>query len=301
MSLNNIFKVMKTDGLVVKPLEKYLLGLNTLDNDRAINVNAPSQLGGCCRSNFYSRMKYPRDCLIDPRTRRIFNNGDYVHIRLQQYLEGAGLLLMREVPLIDTELNIQGHTDGFLNLDKVKNAHKIKDLKILEIKSINDNAFSKLKDAKEEHKIQGTTYLYCTERRRQYLRTKYKSEEEFKKSSLHRMIRFKNRFSYLKGGHKHTKAEKITLQVKLCLKADNILFHTVNPITDVVFLYEDKNNQELKEFLVSRNEETVDYIKNYAKKLNAYCNNKELPPREGTSKSCNDCRWCNYRNTCWVV
>ena len=40
---------------------------------------------------------------------------------------------------------------------------------ILEIKSINDNQFSQLRDAKEEHKRQGLIYLYCAEERRKYL------------------------------------------------------------------------------------------------------------------------------------
>ena len=40
---------------------------------------------------------------------------------------------------------------------------------------------------------------------------------------------------------------------KNCVYLDNILFHTDVPITKVVFLYENKNNQELKEFVVERN------------------------------------------------
>ena len=35
--------------------------------------------------------------------------------------------------------------------------------------------------------------------------------------------------------------------------------------------------------------------------LNECCETGEVPEREGTSKSCNTCRWCNYKNTCWVV
>ena len=96
---------------------------------------------------------------------------------------------------------------------------------------------------------------------------------------------------------------KIRNEVMLNMLADNILFYTKKPITKVVFLYENKNNQELKEFVVERNMSTepilTEVLEDYDY-LNKCCRDDNVPPREGTSKSCNTCRWCNYRNTCYI-
>ena len=107
----------------------------------------------------------------------------------------------------------------------------------------------------------------------------------------------------MKGGRKYTREQKIKNEVMLNMLADNILFYTDKPITKVVFLYENKNNQELKEFTVERNMTTEPILSEVLKDydyLNECCREKKLPPREGTSKSCNVCRWCSYKNECYI-
>ena len=51
MSLSSLFNSMKQEGYVVKPLEFYLEKQANQDNDRAVDVNAPSQAGKCLRHN----------------------------------------------------------------------------------------------------------------------------------------------------------------------------------------------------------------------------------------------------------
>lgn len=296
MALKDMFNAMKKEGLVTAPLDRYLFEQANKPNDRAVNVNAPSQAGKCNRANYYMRKQYDHDGGIDPRTQRIFDNGTYTHERLQSYLIDAGLLHMDEVPLINDEYNIQGHTDGFLNFTD--------EVAILEIKSINDNQFSQLKDAKDEHKCQGLIYLFCAEERRKWLHEHYTTPEEFNASYGERYKFFEAHYQYMKGGSKYTREQKITNEVMLNMLSDNILFYTDKPITKVVFLYEDKNNQELKEFVVERNmltEPILEEVLLRYKKLNECCETDTIPPREGTSKSCQMCRWCNYKNECYVV
>lgn len=290
--LKNLYNSIKKEGYIIKDLDQYLISLNAKDNDRALNVNAPSQAGGCMRANFYARTGVQPDGSIDPRARRIFNNGDHVHIRLQEYLEKCGKLLMDEVPLINEEYNIQGHTDGFLKLNAF-------DVGILEIKSINDNGFTQLKDAKEEHKKQAMVYVYCAECRRLYLKETYKSEAEFKKSVLVRRKYFAQRYSYFKDGSKYTAKKKQAMQVKLCLKADEILFNTPRPIDTVVFLYENKNNQELKEYAVKIDEEILNGVLNDYNNLNAHIQQGVVPDRVCPNKGCRESRYCNYRLECF--
>lgn len=286
---------MKKEGYVTAPLDQFLFEQANRPNDRAVNVNAPSQAGKCNRANYYMRMQYDNDGTIDPRTQRIFDNGTYTHERLQNYLIEMGLLLMDEVPIIHDYYNIQGHTDGFLGLEE--------EVAILEIKSINDNQFGQLRDAKEEHKKQGLIYLFCAEERRHYLHSKYVTVEDFNASYDERYAYFESKYQHMKGGRKFTREEKIKNEVMLNMLSDNILFHTDKPITKVVFLYENKNNQELKEFVVERNMTTepilLEVLKDY-EYLNECCDTETLPPREGTSKSCTMCRWCGYKNECFI-
>lgn len=299
--LKAVFKNIKTEGYVVKPLEKFLIS-NNEENDRAINVNSPSQASNCLRRNYYMRTGVQSDGSIDPRTQRIFDNGTHVHLRLQEYLMKCGILVMDEVPCIDTDYNIQGHTDGYLTLSPPsisKGVTQYTNIGILEIKSINDNQFNQLKDAKPEHKEQAMVYLHCSEKRRQYLRSKYKNKMEFDLSRKERAEFFRSRYQHLQDGSKYTREEKIEMQIALNLQADKILFNTIRPITKVIFLYENKNTQDLKEFVVEHDTELMERILERYETLNKCIENEEVPEREGTSKSCTTCRWCQMTIECW--
>lgn len=296
MALKEMFQAMKKEGYVTAPLDEYLFTKANEPNDRAVNVNAPSQAGKCNRANYYMRMQYSNDGTIDPRTQRIFDNGTYTHERLQSYLLDMELLAMDEVPLINDEYNIQGHTDGFLQYPD--------EIAILEIKSINDNQFNQLKDAKEEHKKQGLIYLFCAEERRLYLHRTYKTEKEFNNSWKDRYKYFESHYQHIKDGRKFSREEKIENEVMLNMLSDNILFHTNNPINKVIFLYENKNNQELKEFVLERNISTENILGEVLfdyKYLNKAIEMQEVPPRpEGATKSCQMCRWCSYKSECFI-
>lgn len=316
MALKSVFNALKNEGYVIKPLDMYLLSLNSKDNDRATDVNSPSQASVCNRANYYARKGYQNDGSIDPRTRRIFDNGTKTHERLQEYLLAQGILISDEVPCINPEYNIQGHTDGFLNLGKVTTetvlvpkgccraklqVNKYTEVGILEIKSINSNGFTQLKDAKPEHKQQAMIYLYCAEERRKLLQEKYKTLQELIASADERAEEFRQRYQHLQDGHKFTREEKIDFQVKLCLDADYVLYNTTRPINKVVFLYENKDNQELKEYVVKRDDSILEGTLDKYERLNLACETEQIPEREGTSKSCSTCRWCNYKTECWVV
>lgn len=295
MALKALFNTMKKEGYIIKPLDNYLLSLNKETNDRAIDVNAPSQVGRCKREIFYARKGYEQDpYCVDARARRIFDNGTHMHERIQTYLKEQGMLIMDEVPLRNDVYNIQGHTDGFIQLTK----HEIG---ILELKSINDNGFKSLNDAKLEHKEQAMVYIYCAEHRRQYLRDTYKTEDEFKASEKDRIKYYKTLYTHLKDGSKYTREEKLNKKVSEHLKADDILFHLAREINKVVFLYENKNTQELKEFTVRLDDELMDSILERYVEINNCVENDVLPQREGTSKSANPCRFCNYTYNCWVI
>ena len=297
MALKAVFSAMKREGYIVKDLDLYLLSLNATDEDRAIDVNAPSQAGTCMRARYYARTGAPRDYgSVDARTRRIFDNGTKTHERLQEYLLKQGMLLMDEVPVHNYEYNIQGHTDGVLKLSASERG-------ILEIKSINSNGFASLKGAKEEHRKQGLIYIFCLEERRKYLQNAYKTKEAFNKSKSKRMREYAELYQHLKDGKKFTREEKIQFQCELHDKMDSILYETRVPITKAVFLYENKDTQDLKEFTVSMTEASsktvlAEVLGEYAE-LNDYVENEELPERCAKNKSDPACRWCSFKTECW--
>lgn len=268
------------------------LATNEEDNDRAVDVNSPSQVFKCMRSLYYARTGAESDGFIDPRLQRIFDNGTHMHLRIQEYLTKEGSLVMDECPCIDAEANIQGHTDGILKMTEQEYA-------ILELKSMNSILFGKLKEPKPEHIAQAMIYMYCTECRRQELVSM--TEDEFKFSLDDRVDFYRSRYQHLKAGKKYTKEEKIQHNILTNLKLDKLLRTIKRPIDRIVFLYENKDNQELKEFVVEYNDDLMCDILDFYDQVNYYVANKKVPPREGTSKSCNICRFCSYRNECYVV
>lgn len=268
------------------------LATNVEENDRAVDVNSPSQVFKCMRSLYYARTGAESDGFIDPRLQRIFDNGTHMHLRIQEYLTKEGSLVMDECPCIDAEANIQGHTDGILKMTEQEYA-------ILELKSMNSILFGKLKEPKPEHIAQAMIYMYCTECRRQELVSM--TEDEFKFSLDDRVDFYRSRYQHLKAGKKYTKEEKIQHNILTNLKLDKLLRTIKRPIDRIVFLYENKDNQELKEFVVEYNDDLMCDILDFYDQVNYYVANKKVPPREGTSKSCNICRFCSYRNECYVV
>lgn len=316
MSLKNVFDAMKKEGYIVKDLDMYLLSVvGNSGEDRAIDVNAPSQVGACLRARYYARTGETRDPnSISSRSQRIFDNGTKVHERLQEYLKDSGKLLMDELPVHNEEHNIQGHTDGLFVITPAESKSKkvfagqyqnlfAKEVGVLEIKSINDRGFKELKDAKPEHKMQGLVYLYCLETRRQYLKDTYATLEDFLEDKYVRWENYESLYQHLKDGSHYTRVEKIHHQCSLHDVLDNILYRLEKPIETVVFLYENKNDQELKEFSVtSTSAESKQSIEDILKEydaLNTCVECSKIPDREGKSKSDGICRWCDYKIACW--
>ena len=296
MALKSVFNAMKRDGYIVKDLDLYLLSLNGTDNDRAIDVNAPSQIGKCLRQRFYARTGAESDSnAVDARTRRIFDNGTKTHERLQEYLKAQGMLLMDEVPVHNAEYNIQGHTDGILKIGRSEKA-------VLEIKSINSNGFSKLKEAKEEHKKQGLVYVYCLEQRRKFIRELYDSVDDLKANKAKLMKSYAKLYQHLKDGSKYTREEKIQFQCDLHFQMDCILVETEVPIRKAIFLYENKDTQELKEFCISLSSDEATKILESVLSDCAFVNKAVetgVVPDRPFTKSSMECRFCPYSIECF--
>lgn len=293
MALNNLFNTMKRENGIVKQLDQFLLKNNkhSDDGDRKNETNSPSSALGCSRANYYQRLGMEKDP-IDPRVRRIFDNGHGVHSRLQGYLTDMGVLLMDEVPLHNSHYQIQGHTDGIMSLTGNK-----KLVEILEIKSINERQFSALKAPKDEHRAQSQVYMFCAEQHRLALKEKYPTHSDFKRSTIARKSKYRKLYLHLKEGAKYTREEKIRHKVNQHMLMDKILYDVVAPITKAVVLYECKNTQNLKEFVIEMNNSVMDEVLEKFEVSNKHWEEKTLPCRECKNKS--EGRWCSYVNHCF--
>lgn len=121
----------------------------------------PSRLGTCQRQIFFDMFGATRDAAKSGagngedllRRYLIFETGTYIHVMIQNLCSRAGLLLKREVAIIDKTEKVIGHADAKLRIGE----HKY----VLEIKTINAAGFFKLDGPKHEHKAQAHAYMKC--------------------------------------------------------------------------------------------------------------------------------------------
>lgn len=295
MGLKSVFDNMKReDNTVLKDLDKWL-SLDRGGQDRRFDINSPSCAGRCPRANYFGRVLPHVEQTIDPRLRRIFENGDRVHERLQGYLEDMGRMMMSEIPVIDDDYLIQGHSDGAITIGK-----KLDEIAVLEIKSINDAGWTALKSEKPEHRRQAMVYLHCLEKRREWLHSHYKTYAEFKASEPERRKWAEDHYKHLRSGRKFTREQKIAKKVKDQLVADEILYDAQKPISKVVFWYENKNTQQIKEYTVERDNKVIRDVLDEYEFLNECVESKRPPSRGGRTKVCRECTYCDFKYDCWV-
>lgn len=263
-------------GLLIPAIEEVLNNFKS-GEDRKHGWNSPSSIGNCLRQSYFSRKGVTPDFISnDPRLQRIFDNGTGVHIRLQDYLKTNGVLLLDEAPVINDTYEILGTTDGLL-LDGDR-------LAVMEIKSIHSLGFNALKSAKSEHKLQAGIYLYClNEMRKLLLRGHRKAIEKVYIDKL---------YTFLTDG-KRSKEEKIAERVATFKQTLDLLEKYPKPLLRTVFLYENKDTQELKEFSVEDDGVVRDALGKFST-LNKYVDSSTVPPREKTFA----CNGCKYRKVC---
>lgn len=329
--LKNIFysRERRNNGIisVIPQMEAYISSIMGEDGeDRARNVNSPSSAGYCPIVQIITRF-YKKEFPV--RTQRVFDNGKDVHLRIQRYLHGARVLLLDEVPLRNDEHNAQGHTDGYLfclgilpewwkfevkygDINRIYSwlrENPLKSVEILEIKSMNNDQYKGLRTPEEEHKDQATTYAWCADERRKYLKNKYKNWDEFIKSEQVRKEEHRRYYPHLKD------PKKVERKLRECLMSDAILYACQNPIERCLFLYENKNDQQIKEFVIRKDESRLNKlwtnfrnIEESFRKIKIICaiigtnypdfTNKVfkrlLPPKpvEARGRTCDFCKFC---------
>jgi hypothetical protein len=156
--------------MIIEAIDAYL---KTRPKDpRPKNCFHPSSLHKSVKELYHHYLHGDNGEEFEPRILRVFDNGHGVHARLQEYLKSAGILQQAEVPVENDEYEIQGHTDGIIQLNGTTG--------ILEIKSMNSNQFYSAYGPKPDHLIQVNVYMFCTNIPRACLLYECKDNQELK-------------------------------------------------------------------------------------------------------------------------
>lgn len=176
--------------------------------------------GKCPRSVWFAFKKFPKK-ERDARVMRIFEHGDYTHMRIMSALFSIGAVKAIEVAL-QNEL-LHGRADGIVTVNN--------EPYVLELKSINSFGFKKLEQPKKEHVKQLMLYLHY--------------------------------FNIQKG----------------------------------IFLYENKDNQDLKEYMIEYDKQTAEQLISEMQTLKHFIENNILPPMPLGLEEW-ECQYCDYSEEC---
>ncbi len=128
-----------------------------------------SDAGKCPRAIWFAMKKYPKK-EVDARVMRIFEHGNYTHMRIMSALYSLGLVTASEIGIPDNQM-IHGRADAIVNIDG--------ELYVVEIKSVNSMRFKKA-EADQDHIKQLQLYLYFFKIKKGILIYENKDNQEIK-------------------------------------------------------------------------------------------------------------------------
>jgi len=137
--------------MLIKTIDDYLKTVKR--EKRQIHCFHPSSLHKSTEELYHLYLHGDDQQEFEPRILRVFDNGHAVHARIQDYLKDAGILKQAEVPVKDTDYEIEGHADGIIEIQGIEG--------VLEIKSMNQNQFYSAYEPKPDHLTQINVYMYC--------------------------------------------------------------------------------------------------------------------------------------------
>jgi hypothetical protein len=166
-SIADVQGLVKADAFDLE--SAYIQMLKDKPRDNRQGHFHPSAIGSCGRRNVYEYIRAPAVATIDPDDLEVFDMGHAVHGLVQGKMaelgtslatKGVGYSFRAEVrfdPETDVlyqDLHVGGTTDGILEIW----TDTWKQRGILEVKSIKDENFVKLRGPKEDHVMQAHIY-----------------------------------------------------------------------------------------------------------------------------------------------
>lgn len=269
----------------VEHMVKFHMVKKALNNTRTFEIFHPSAWGQCLRKIAYQYYNQQEKFLertfrdVDPRMERIFDNGHGIHARWQNYLDNAGILRgCWKCPNTDCgAVYGEGEQLGIFNPMRVTDGWKCKcgnDKKLqyeeITVKSSEEFNFEGHCDAVVD--VRGSKYAQNNQN--DIFVVDFKSMKD-------------EMFTALDGA----KSEHV-IQVHIYMWILNL--HSA------VVVYENKNDQRVREEFVPRNEAIIDKIKSQAIWLKELLKHKKLPFKpNGFTKSQFPCFLCEFSDICY--
>lgn len=247
------------------------------NNDESGNHNPckfyPSAAGSCSRKIVYSMMDYPKEG-FDSRVLMIFENGTYMHNRIEHLLGDTGLMIAPELSFEKKEWRISGRSDAIIhNFLPHKSSNNIITLKepIYE----KDEEGNSVRDEKGNKTLLDEDIIYVGPDN-DVMIVELKSISE-------------SGFNWIKKrGAKDNHIKQLQLYMYL------------TGIRMGMLLYENKNTQEMKEFFIEYDEKIAQEVVDQIIFVNKCVDENTLPPKE-FDRTDFDCRYCDFKNICWPV
>ncbi len=206
---------------------------------------------------------------FEPRTLRIFHNGENVHERLSNYFHlSPNYEFLEEIDIPRDNLDIHGRCDGIV-------FYKGKFV-VVEFKSINS---SYVREAKDEHEGQLTWYMFMWESRRRQMKIEagLVPDMTYDESELKEVFENWDDLD----------------------RAEQLLLMSNAPVTGEI-IYESKHTQELFHFPMEIEDWRVNKVKRWYEDLKCCVENRTIP-NVNYNRNKFPCRWRNGRCAYWEV
>ena len=139
---------MDTKFDLLKTLDEYLNNKKSPPRERSYFYISEV---GKSKKEIFESIKNKKGFDFDAKTKRILDNGDYMHMRYYKYFAEMGILVAAEIDVSKDDL-FHGRCDAIIT-DKEKNY-------IVDLKSCSQWTFQKLKEPQKEHVLQVMMYMY---------------------------------------------------------------------------------------------------------------------------------------------
>jgi hypothetical protein len=281
---------------IVKEIDKFLID-RAKKNDRDYSHFHPSEWDGCHRKIAYAYyesqglLTIDHSALkIDARMERIFDNGHFVHSRFGVYLRNIGGLkgrwICKNIGAHRRRPQIFGVEEklGVLQPEKCE---------------CGCNQFEYVEVGLSDPETMWAGHVDAIVDLRHWpTAVKGIDKETVAEEDAHMVVDYKSIMSFAYGKLDQPKPEHITqMQIYLYLSGLKV----------GKFLYENKNDQNIKEYLVVRDDKFLEVKREEALLLKYRVSHKNqdgrrvLPDRAYSSKGHQECLRCKFRGHCWRI
>lgn len=236
-------------------------------NDRKYDHFHPSSFGDCPRKTAYQYFGVPSEAEFNARMQRVFDAGHSMHERFQQrYFRNCKELILH----------------GYWRCQKCEFIHGKDELR-------------GIPEPKE--------CTQCKGKRFRYVETHVKNTEYNFEGDVDVVLKSASTGEWLVVDLKTSKDSSYGRLsdnvVDFKYKIQITIYMWLLDIKQGIILYENKDNQEIKEIYVERDENIVNSIKKTAKDLLEILKQNKIPKRKYDKKTDYSCRYCDYARRCW--